>query len=177
MSRAAETGAAKEHRTASLSGAVDEVGMILVHDEAGKLLLNLHADKGHTDTQKELKTRIDARTPLPPVYVSDDDDEYEDLSEPEFIDPGEWECETDSACTLPEGLVMHSRVDAAAAAARREGLYSKSAVNTIALDKPKTCPSSAHEKMSTVTCLLPPVPPRPALSFLRCLLLTLQRVY
>ena len=178
MSRAAETGAANEHRTASLSGAGDEVGMIPVHDEAGKLLSNVHADKGDTDTQKGLKTRIDARTPLPPVYVSDDDDEYEDLSEPEFIDPGEWESETDSACTLPEGLVMHSRVDAAAAAAAgREGLYSKSAVKTLALDKPKTSPSSPHEKMSTVTCLLPPVPPRPALSFFRCLSLTLQRVY
>ena len=32
------------------------------------------------------------------VHVSDDDETYEDLSEPEFIDPAEWESDSDQDC-------------------------------------------------------------------------------
>ena len=50
-----------------------------------------------------------AQDKLEPVFVSDDDEDYDALSEPEFIDPAEWESDTDDVSALEEELIVHSR--------------------------------------------------------------------
>ncbi len=76
-----------------------------------------------------------AQDKLEPVYVSDDDEDYDALSEPEFIDPAEWESDTDDVSALEEEVIVHSRASLA-----------KPEIKPLTVEKPKAV---AHNNNST----------------------------
>jgi len=67
-------------------------------------LQGLGGDKAKLKDLKELKEREERQR----VCVSDDDEDYEALSEPDFIDPAEWESDTDTVSAQADGLVVHA---------------------------------------------------------------------
>lgn len=116
----------KAHKTGATSPTENAVRKRRKTDESSPMQL---------DTQM----KDESKGKSAPVYVSEDDETYEALSEPEFINPAEWESDSDSITALSDGLVLHSRADPAAG---RDLNYPKTGVMPLAVDKHKASTSS-----------------------------------